>query len=46
VIGVNTLSRAQKAKLRFTVEVRQVRDISRVLAHIMEVRGVHEARRV
>ncbi|MFC3626257.1 RelA/SpoT family protein [Vogesella amnigena] len=46
VIGVNTLSRNQKAKLRFTVEVRHVRDISRVLAHVMEVRGVQEARRV
>ena len=46
VIGVNTLSREQKAKLRFTVEVRHVRDISRILAHLMEVRGVHEARRV
>ncbi|MEQ6291502.1 RelA/SpoT family protein [Vogesella sp. GCM10023246] len=46
VIGVNTLSRNQKAKLRFTVEVRHVREISRVLAHVMEVRGVQEARRV
>ena len=46
VIGVNTLSREQKARLRFTLEVRHVRDISRVLAHLMEVRGVQEARRV
>ena len=46
VIGVNTLSREQKARLRFTLEVRHVRDISRVLSHLMEVRGVQEARRV
>jgi GTP pyrophosphokinase len=31
--------------MRFTVEVHQVNDISRVLSHVMDVPGVFEARR-
>ena len=46
VIGVHTQSRDLRAHMRFTVEVRQVNDIRRVLAHVMEVPGVTEARRV
>ncbi len=46
VIGVNTMSRDLRTRLRFTVEVRQVNDISRVLARVMEVSGVQEARRL
>ncbi|MEO9386309.1 RelA/SpoT family protein [Chromobacterium phragmitis] len=46
LIGVNTLAREQKSRLRLTVEVRQVQDISRVLSRLMELSGVQEARRV
>lgn len=46
VIGVNTQSRDHKARMRFTVEVRSVQDLNRVLTHIAEVGGVVEARRV
>jgi len=46
VIGVNTQSRDLHARMRFTVEVRQVNDISRVLSHVMEVSGVLDARRL
>jgi GTP pyrophosphokinase len=46
VVGVNTQSRDLRARMRFTVEVHQVNDISRVLAHVLEVSGVMEARRV
>ncbi|AXK39431.1 RelA/SpoT family protein [Crenobacter cavernae] len=46
VIAVNTLSRDLKARMRFTVEVRSVTDLSRVLAHVMDVNGVLEVRRV
>jgi GTP pyrophosphokinase len=45
VIAVNTLSRDLKARMRFTVEVRSVLELSRVLAHVLEVNGVLEARR-
>ena len=46
LIAVHTLSRDMRAKMRFTVEVRQVQDISRVLARMMELPGVTDARRV
>lgn len=46
LIGVSTLSRDTRARMRFTVEVRQVNDINRVLARVMELPGVTEARRV
>jgi GTP pyrophosphokinase len=46
VIAVNTLSRDLKARMRFTVEVRSVLDLGRVLAHVMDVNGVLEARRL
>jgi GTP pyrophosphokinase len=46
VIAVNTLSRDLKARMRFTVEVRSVLDLGRVLAHVMDVSGVLEARRL
>ena len=46
VIGVHTQSRDLRAKLLFTVEVRQVSEISRVLAHVMEVSGVQDVRRL
>ncbi|MBI3144256.1 MAG: bifunctional (p)ppGpp synthetase/guanosine-3',5'-bis(diphosphate) 3'-pyrophosphohydrolase [Pseudogulbenkiania sp.] len=46
VIAVNTLSKDLKARMRFTVEVRQVNDISRVLSHVLDLQGVLEARRV
>ncbi|GGY26140.1 RelA/SpoT family protein [Paludibacterium paludis] len=46
VIGVNTMSRDLRTRLRFTVEVRQVNEISRVLARVLEVSGVQEARRL
>ena len=46
LIGVNTLSRDTRARMRFTVEVRQVQDISRVLSRMMELSGVQEARRL
>ncbi|BEV72130.1 MULTISPECIES: bifunctional (p)ppGpp synthetase/guanosine-3',5'-bis(diphosphate) 3'-pyrophosphohydrolase [unclassified Paludibacterium] len=45
VIGVHTQSKDLKALMRFTVEVRQVSEINRVLAHVMDVTGVIEARR-
>jgi GTP pyrophosphokinase len=45
VIGVHTQSRDLHAQMRFTVEVHQVNDISRVLSHVMDVPGVFEARR-
>jgi len=32
--------------MRFTVEVHQVNEISRVLAHVLDVSGVLEARRM
>jgi GTP pyrophosphokinase len=46
VVGVNTVSRDLRALMRFTVEVHQVNDISRVLAHVLDVSGVLEARRL
>ncbi|AUH49852.1 GTP pyrophosphokinase [Chromobacterium sp. ATCC 53434] len=46
LIGVNTLARDMRSRLRLTVEVRQVQDISRVLSRMMELSGVQEARRV
>lgn len=46
LIAVHTLSRDMRAKMRFTVEVRHVQDISRVLARMMELPGVTDARRV
>ncbi|PRP69442.1 GTP pyrophosphokinase [Chromobacterium amazonense] len=46
LIGVNTLARDHRSRLRLTVEVRQVQDISRVLSRLMELSGVQEARRV
>ncbi|TDR78355.1 RelA/SpoT family protein [Paludibacterium purpuratum] len=45
VIGVHTQSRDLRARMLFTVEVRQVSEISRVLSHVMDVQGVIEARR-
>ena len=44
--AVHTLSRDAHARMRLTVEVRTVADIQRVLFHLMEVKGVLEARRV
>lgn len=46
VIGVHTQSRDLRARMRFTVEVHQVNDISRVLTHVMDVSGVMDAHRV
>lgn len=46
VIAVNTLSKDLKARMRFTVEVRQVNDINRVLSHVLDLQGILEARRV
>ena len=46
VTAVHTLSRDAHARMRLTVEVRTVADIQRVLFHLMEVKGVLEARRV
>ena len=46
VIAVNTLSKDLKARMRFTVEVRQVNDINRVLSHVLDLQGILEARRI
>ncbi|RAS19742.1 GTP pyrophosphokinase [Microvirgula sp. AG722] len=46
VTAVNTLSRDHHARMRFTLEVRQVADLQRVLARVQDVPGVLEARRV
>ncbi|WP_028537222.1 RelA/SpoT family protein [Paludibacterium yongneupense] len=46
VIGVNTQSRDHRARMRFTVEVRQVNDISRVLSHVLDLAAVQEVRRI
>lgn len=46
VTAVHTLSREAHARMRLTLEVRHVQDIQRVLFHVMEVKGVLEARRV
>ncbi len=46
VTAVNTQSRDLKASMRFTVEVRNVSELYRVLARITDVSGVQEARRL
>ncbi|HJV07650.1 MAG TPA: bifunctional (p)ppGpp synthetase/guanosine-3',5'-bis(diphosphate) 3'-pyrophosphohydrolase [Chromobacteriaceae bacterium] len=46
LIAVNTLSRDLHAKMGFTVEVRNLNDINRVLGRIRDLQGVIEARRV
>lgn len=46
LIAVNTLSKDLRASMRFTVEVRQVTDISRVLSRMMELKGVISAKRL
>ncbi len=46
VIAVNTVSRDSSAKMRFTVEVRQVSDLFRVFARVMDVQGVQEVLRL
>ncbi|MDF0605110.1 bifunctional (p)ppGpp synthetase/guanosine-3',5'-bis(diphosphate) 3'-pyrophosphohydrolase [Neisseriaceae bacterium TC5R-5] len=43
LIGMHTLVRQQRTKLRFTIEVRQVHDIGRILSRLMELPGVYEA---
>ena len=40
VTAVQTMSRDLEAKLRFTVEVRQVNDLPRVISNISDVKGV------
>ena len=46
VTAVHTQSREAHARMCFTIEVRQVADIQRVLARVGDVNGVQEVRRV
>lgn len=46
VIAVNTVPRDSRTRLYFTVEVRKTDELSRVLARVMEVSGVQDARRL
>jgi len=46
VVAFNTLSRDLRAQMRFTVEVRNVLDLNRVINQILDVPGVQEAHRV
>ncbi len=45
VIGVNTVSRGQRAYMRFTVEVSNLSLVQRILQQVTEVQGVESARR-
>ncbi|MXR35483.1 RelA/SpoT family protein [Craterilacuibacter sinensis] len=45
VIAVNTQTRDHKARMCFTVEVRSVQEISRVINHVNEINGVQDVRR-
>ncbi|NDV11606.1 RelA/SpoT family protein [Crenobacter caeni] len=45
VIAINSQTKDARARMRFTVEVRGVQEISRVIAHINEIQGVQEAYR-
>lgn len=40
VIGVNTLTKDSLATMRFTVEIRQVEDLPKVMSHISEIKGI------
>ncbi|MCG9076750.1 RelA/SpoT family protein [Laribacter hongkongensis] len=46
VTAVHTQSRDAHARMCFTIEVRQVADIQRVLARVGDVNGVQEVRRI
>ena len=46
VTAVHTQSRDQRARMVFTLEVRRVNELSRVLARVMEVPGVSDVRRL
>ncbi|MGL6071129.1 RelA/SpoT family protein [Craterilacuibacter sp.] len=45
VIAVNSQTRDHKARMCFTVEVRSVQEISRVIGHVNEINGVQDVRR-
>ncbi len=45
VIRVNTLSQHDAARMEFTLEVRDIAQLTRFLARVENVRGMHEARR-
>ncbi|MDO9224839.1 MAG: bifunctional (p)ppGpp synthetase/guanosine-3',5'-bis(diphosphate) 3'-pyrophosphohydrolase [Pseudomonadota bacterium] len=45
VVRVNTLSQDDMARMEFTLEVRDISQLTRFLARVGQVRGVHSARR-
>jgi GTP pyrophosphokinase len=45
VVRVNTLSQDETARMEFTLEVRDISQLTRFLARAGQVRGVHSARR-
>lgn len=45
VVRVNTLSQDDMARMEFTLEVRDIGQLTRFLARVGQVRGVHSARR-
>ncbi len=45
VIRVSTLSQHESARMEFTLEVRDLAQLTRFLARVEHVRGMHEARR-
>ncbi len=45
VIRVNTLSQQHTARMEFTLEVKDLNQLTRFLARVEHVRGMHEARR-
>ena len=45
VIRVSTLTQHETARMEFTLEVRDIAQLTRFLARVEHVRGIHEARR-
>ena len=46
VIGVNTLTKDALATMRFTVEIKQVEELPRVMSNISEIKGVFTVERL
>lgn len=46
VIGVNTLTKDSLATMRFTVEIKQVEDLPRVISNLSEIKGVFSVNRL
>ena len=46
VIGVNTITKDALATMRFTVEIKQVEELPRVISNISDVKGVYTVNRL